>query len=52
MTWYIRGRYQGQTETIDEFDTRPEARRMLEEYLLAYGAGWVLWLTSTKPRDW
>lgn len=52
MTWYIRGRYQGQTETIDAFDTRPEAQRMLEEYQLAYGAGWALWLTSTKPRDW
>lgn len=39
----IRGKYQGQPwEDIDEFDTRKEALAMLDEYRMAYGAGWQL----------
>ena len=37
----IRGKYPGQPwEDIDEFDTRPEALKMLAEYRMAYGPGW------------
>ena len=37
----IRGKYPGRPwEDIDEFDTRPEALKMLDEYHMAYGPGW------------
>jgi len=40
----IFGRYAGQTEEIDSFDTQDEAERMLSEYRMAYGSGWSLWI--------
>ncbi len=52
MRWYIRGAYHGETETIDECDTRAEALCMIKEYRLAYGADWVLWCTTRCPPDW
>ena len=30
----------GKSMDIDEFDTRPEALKMLAEYRMAYGPGW------------
>ena len=37
----IMGKYPGQPwEDIDEFDTRPEALKMLAEYRMAYGPEW------------
>lgn len=35
MTVYIQRLGQGQRETVDEFETRKEARAMLTEYRLA-----------------
>lgn len=41
----IMGRYKGGSpEEIDEFDNRPEAERMLDEYSMAFGQGWELWI--------
>ena len=50
--FYIRGTYQGSTETIDEIEGRKEANRVLGEYRLAYGPDWRLWIVSRKPKDW
>ena len=36
-------------EEIDVFDTREEGRKMLAEYRLAFGAGWILTLKWKKP---
>ena len=39
----IRGKYRGKPwETIDEFDTEEEARKMLLEYEMAFGPDWTL----------
>jgi len=39
----IRGKHPGQPrEDIDVFDTREEALKMLREYRMAYGPGWLL----------
>jgi hypothetical protein len=35
MTYYIQRRGNGYLETVDEFATRTEARKMLTEYQLA-----------------
>lgn len=40
----IMGRYAGVAEEVDSFDSADEAKRMLREYVLAYGAGWSLWI--------
>jgi len=44
MCYKIMGRYRGRAEEIDSFDSAGEAKRMLCEYVLAYGAGWSLWI--------
>ena len=42
----IMGKYlKGAWEVVDEFDTRAEADKMLTEYQLAYGTGWLLKVT-------
>ena len=39
----IRGKYREKPwETIDEFDTAEEARKMLLEYQMAFGPEWRL----------
>ena len=40
--WQVIGRYQGQIEVLDEFDTSLEASKMLAEYRLAYGPAWSI----------
>jgi hypothetical protein len=49
---YINGVYEGNRETIDEFPTRKEARKMLAEYRLSYGPDWVLWMSSRCCNSW
>lgn len=43
-TYKIMGRYNGQTEEVDEAETRKDAQYLLSEYKLAFGAGWSLWI--------
>lgn len=51
---YINGREIGSrtTETIDEFDTREEAKEMLSEYVQAYRDSHDLWLSSRCTKEW
>jgi hypothetical protein len=44
----IMGTYQGNTEEIDEADTRKEALYLLGEYRLAFGSEWVLRIKKTR----
>jgi len=44
----ILGTYDGETETVDTFDTREEARTMLGEYRLAFGPSWSLRIKRTR----
>lgn len=44
----ILGTYAGETETVDNFETREEARRMLREYRLAFGSTWILRIKRTR----
>ena len=48
--WRIMGRYCGSTEEVDEFDTFREARDMVKEYRLAFGAGWSLWVKRGRRQ--
>ena len=49
--WVIVGRYPGcPKEDIDSFDTYKEARKMLQEYRLAFGPEWSLGLKSKRER--
>lgn len=48
---YIQRRGQGYLETVDEFDTRREAREMLAEYRLSDPS--AVYYLSTRPcKDW
>ena len=50
---YINGKYQnGETETIDQFETRKEAREMIKEYRMAYGLDYTLWLSQRATNAW
>ena len=50
---YINGKYQNQeTETVDQFETRKEAKEMIKEYRIAYGPEWSLWLSQRSTNDW
>jgi len=38
-------------ETIDQFETNKEARKMLKEYIIAYGCG-SIWLSTRATKEW
>ena len=44
----IVGEFQGEKEIIDEFDSREEAEKMLMEYRLAFGCGWILGIREVR----
>lgn len=49
MAWAIKGKYPGiPEETIDEFDTKEEAEKMLAEYRMAYGPGWIFHIRRVR----
>jgi len=45
----IMGVYRGRTEEIDTADTHKEARILLNEYRMAFGVGWSLWVEPPEP---
>lgn len=48
----IIGKYKdNEPEQIDTFETRSEARAMLAEYVLAFGAGWTLWVEPVEDGN-
>lgn len=48
---YINRYGQGQRETVDQFATRAEARRMLAEYRLSDPSA-RYWISSRACRGW
>jgi hypothetical protein len=42
------GTYRGRTEEVDTADTLREAKRLLSEYRMAFGAGWSLWTEAAE----
>ncbi len=49
MKYVIYGKYQGShAEYIDEFNELNESNRMLNEYRMAFGAGWTLWIVEKE----
>lgn len=49
---YINSKHNGTVETIDEFETREEARAMLAEYRVAFPAGYSLYLSPRCTKEW
>ena len=49
---YINSKQCGTVETIDQFETRKEAREMIAEYRMAFGAGYNLYLSTRCTKDW
>ena len=48
---YINMKANGEIETVDEFETRKEARVMLTEYRMAFGPC-ELYLSQRCTNDW
>ena len=48
---YINMKYNGETETVDEFTTRKEAREMLAEYRMSDRAS-EYYMSQRACRDW
>ena len=51
MKVYINQKQSGKVETIDQFDTRKEARKNLKEYQIAFNAS-NLYLSTRCTKDW
>lgn len=49
---YIQLKSRFGLETIDQFDTRKEARLMLEEYRMAFGDDSIVYLSSRACKDY
>tara|TARA_R110002020_G_scaffold32352_2_gene99578 strand:+ start:983 stop:1168 length:186 start_codon:yes stop_codon:yes gene_type:complete len=49
---YIQLKSRFGLETIDQFDTRKEARLMLEEYRMAFGNDSIVYLSSRACKDY
>ena len=45
--YIIFGRYNGETEEVDQASTKQEAEYLVQEYRLAFGPGWQIW---KRPR--
>lgn len=48
--YYINTQRYGHVETIDEFETRNEARKMLAEYNIAFHGG--CYISTRCTKDW
>jgi hypothetical protein len=48
---YINRRGQGHTETVDEFETRAEARKALQEYLICDTSA-DYWISQRCCANW
>ncbi len=46
----ILGKYQGETEVIDQAETLQEAKYLVGEYQLAYGNQWRVWYRKARPE--
>ena len=44
----IYGTFQGNTELIDEVETKEEAYELQTEYLIAFGQNWKIWIDGEK----
>ena len=52
MTTYINIKTNNEVETIDEFDTRKEALKMLKEYRIASSFYSGAYLSQRPTKDW
>ena len=51
MKVYINMKTKGKVETVDEFETWKEARKMLVEYRMAFG-GIKVYLSRRCTKEW
>lgn len=51
MTFYIQRKVGRDVETVDEFETRKEARAMRDEYQLADRSA-IYYVSSRPCKDW
>ena len=48
---YVNMKYNGETETVDEFETRKEAREMCGEYRMSDPSSYY-YISQRACRDW
>jgi hypothetical protein len=50
MTYIIKGSSQYGTEELDETDNLHAAQYLVQEYRIAFGAGWRIWYVCRRER--
>lgn len=51
IEFVIMGTYNGRTEEIDTAETAREARRLVSEYAMAFGAGWSFEIIEREEQN-
>lgn len=46
--YYVHGKYCGESEIVDEANTKKELLFLLSEYRMAFGPEWEIWGTKGK----
>ena len=49
---YINWKVNGKVETVDQFETMKEAKKMIPEYRMAYGYQGQVYTSSRCTKDW
>ena len=49
---YINWKVSGKVETVDQFETRKEAKEAIPEYQMAYNYQGEVYLSSRCTKDW
>lgn len=49
---YINWKISGKVETVDQFETRKEAKLMISEYQMAYGYQGEVYISNRCTKDW
>lgn len=49
---YINWKVSGKVETVDQFETMKEAKKMIPEYRMAYGYHGEVYTSSRCTKDW
>lgn len=50
--FYINMQTSSGVETVDQFETRREARLMLDEYIMAFAGCGRLYISTRCTREW
>ena len=51
MGYKIMGEYRGNSEEVDEAETRKEAEHLAREYRISFGEDWRIWIEESEDEN-